>query len=117
MAARQRGGSCRDLLEHLHDGSRRREKGPRENRGIALLAGILPRTAVDDLRLTARRDEMPKLMSGRLGASLARVVRIEKNAGSESVVECKQAGNPWINAPHIDAHAHFQFQERHDVSD
>ena len=60
---------------------------------------------------------MPELVGCRLGAAIARVIAVEKNAGAECFVVGEQAGNSAIDPPDIDAYAEFKLKERYNVGD
>ena len=60
---------------------------------------------------------MAKLVSRRLSAAIARVIAIEKDAGTERLVVCEYAGDPAIDAPDVDAYTEFKLQQRYNVGD
>ena len=87
----------------------------------AVRVAFLPRVGVfmtvQDLRLPARREEMPRFVRCRLDAPLARMVGVDQHARTERFVICEETGNAPVEPPDVDAHAHLHLEQRHDVLD
>ncbi len=58
---------------------------------------------------------MPGLVSGRLHATLARMVRVEQYARSERFVVGEQSGNAAVEPPDVHPDAKLQLKQRHHV--
>src|SRR6202166_1223200 len=106
-----------NLLEFLHDRTGRGHEGSTEGVGVTLLTGVFSDALFQNLRLPPRRNQMPELVGCRLGAAIARVIAVEKNAGAQCFVVGEQAGNSAIDPPDIDAYAKFKLEERYNIGD
>src|SRR5437870_107592 len=115
VAAAEFSGPGGDFLKLLHDSAGRRQEGPRESRGVALLAGILGGVPEQHFGLPAVRDQVTAFMRGRLGPAVPGMTGVQEDAGAKRVVVGEEARDVAVEPSNIDTNAEVEFKQLYDV--